>query len=384
MTALQVPRLILVGGGHAHVHVLEALATGKWPPVLPILISPHARQFYSGMVPGYLQGQYSSEEVSIDLAGLCRSAGAEFIEDAAVSLDPAAKEVRTTRGTFGFSLLSLDIGAAVGGMDLPGVHENAVSLRPLAAVVELRRRVDALAGDRSGSGSAVRIGVVGAGAGGVEIAMAVHRRIADRGGRPAVRLVERGSSILPGYARPVQEKTMGLLRGRGIDLLLDREVRAVSPGKIHLAGGGEVDVDIVIWVGGPAPPPPLERSALPRSEAGYLSVDATLRAVDGSPVWGAGDCVDLLGHDLPKAGVYAVRQGPLLAHNLRAALVGEPPRPYRPQSSFLSILNTADGKALLRWRSLRSHSRLAWHLKDRIDRAFVRRFSEVRPAREAR
>src|SRR5690606_10246868 len=136
-------------------HVLESLASGEWPPVRPVLISPNARQFYSGMVPGYLQGSYSADEVSIDLAGLCRAAGAEFIEAAADRIDPVARTVHTAGQVLAFSLLSLDIGSAVRGLDLPGVREHAVTLHPMSAVVDLRRRIDELVVERCRSGEPV-------------------------------------------------------------------------------------------------------------------------------------------------------------------------------------------------------------------------------------
>ena len=373
------PDLVLLGGGHAHLHVLEALATKKWPPVRAILVSPSSRQIYSGMVPGYLHGRYAEDQISIDLAGLCRAAGVEFIEAAAELIEADAREVHTPDRTVRFSLLSLDIGSAPRGLELPGVQENAIALRPMGSVVALRRRIDERVEECSGGGDVVRIAVVGAGAGGVEVALAVDRRIRDRGGRPAVVLVDHGSEILTGFSERAQEKTKGILRKRGIGLLLEHQVLGVSADAIQVDGGGPIGADLVVWATGAAPPPLLSDSKLPRSDAGYLRVDATLRAVDGSPIWGAGDCVDLAGHDLPKAGVFAVRQGPVLAENLRAALVDEEPSAYRPQSSYLSILNTADGKALLTWRALHAHSSLAWYLKDWIDRGHVRRFSGPEP-----
>ena len=143
----------------------------------------------------------------------------------------------------------------------------------------------------------------------------------------------------------------------------------------RLADGARLPADLVVWLAGAAGPGLLAGSGLPLDARGFLLVDATLRAVDGSPVWAAGDCATLADHpETPKAGVYAVRQGPVLARNLRAALGDGTPRAYVPQKTFLSLLNTADGKALLRWHGLVSHSRFAWWLKDRIDRRFVRRY----------
>jgi selenide,water dikinase len=149
---------------------------------------------------------------------------------------------------------------------------------------------------------------------------------------------------------------------------------------VHVASGARVPADLVVWVAGAAGPALLGGAGLPLDPRGFLLVDPTLRTVDGAPVWAAGDCATLAERPgTPKAGVYAVRQGPVLARNLRAALGEGTPVPYVPQRTFLSLLNTADGKALLRWHGVVSHSRWAWWLKDRIDRRFVRRYRPALP-----
>jgi selenide,water dikinase len=217
--------------------------------------------------------------------------------------------------------------------------------------------------------------VVGAGAGGVEVALAVHRRIRERGLRPEVTLVEAASDVLPEYAAPVRRRAAGILARRGVGVTLGSAVSRVEAGAVHLTAGPRAPADLVVWIAGAAGPAWLARAGLPLDPRGFFLVDPTLRAVDGAPVWGAGDCATLADHpETPKAGVYAVRQGPVLARNLRAALGAGTAAPYVPQRAFLSLLNTADGKALLRWHGVVSHSRFAWWLKDRIDRRFVRRY----------
>lgn len=367
------PRLVLVGGGHAHLRVLRSLAEDDWPEVDALLISPHRRQVYSGMVPGYLQGRYAAEDLSLDLSALCRAAGVRLVEARAERVDVDDRLVMTTDGAFPFTLASLDVGSVPEGVDLPGVREHALSLRPMGAAVRLRQRMDEL----SSESAAVRLVVVGAGAGGVEVALALRRRVSDAGAKPLVVLIDRGGRILNGYAERARRRAEEVLDDAGVRLVAGCGVVAVEPEAVRLSDGAAIDADVVVWISGPAPPPLIASSALPRSSAGYFSVDPTLRSADGAPVWGAGDCVDLIGHDLPKAGVYAVREGPILVHNLKAALVGAEPRTYAPQSSFLSLLNTADGRALLRWRGVISHSKPAWWLKDWIDRWFVRQYNGI-------
>lgn len=363
------PSVVLVGGGHAHLRVLRDAIEEPWSVDL-VLVSPSRRQFYSSMVPGYLQGTYSERQIHLDLASLCGRAGAKFVEQAALTVDGERRVVRTVAGEHRFDLASVDVGSVPSGLDLPGVRQHALGLRPMGRVLEMRDRLDALAR----ASPNVRAVVVGAGAAGFEVALAIHRRIADMGRAPAVALFERGAFILPGYADGVRRRAMRLLEERGIRVATEASVVEVDASGVTLSRGLRVEADTVVWATGAAPPPLLASSNLPLSSDGYFAVDPALRAIDGTPVWGAGDCVDFGGRDLPRAGVYAVRQGPVLARNLRAAARGAEPEAYEPQEGFLSLLNTADGKALLRWKGVVSHSRPAWWLKDAIDRRFLASF----------
>lgn len=366
------PHVVLLGGGYAHLHVVRSLQDQAWPARVT-LVSPRAVEFYSGMIPGYLQGVYDADEIRIDLGELCRRGGVQFVEATALVVDTARLDVSTDRGLVGFDLLSLDVGSVPRGLDISGVREHALSLRPLRNAVRLRTRLDEVCSGERGPGTA-RVLVVGAGAAGIEVALAAHRRIEGRGGRAAVGLIEAAPDVLPDDVASTRRNVRRLLRDRGIELRTGSEVASVTPAGVVLADGDAIEADLVIWMAGPAPPPLVGRSALPSSGDGYFAVDATLRARDGAPVWGAGDCARVDGYDLPRAGVHAVRQGPILLQNLRAAVAGGRPVDYRPRGSVLSLLNTADGKALLRWNGIAFHSRLAWWLKNWIDRRFIARY----------
>jgi selenide,water dikinase len=368
-----VKRLVLVGGGHAHVHVLAALAARRLPGVEVTLVSPSPHHHYSGMVPGFLQGVYRETELTLDLAWLAGRAGARLVAAMARRIDMASRALDADGTRFPFDVLSLDVGADPAGLDVPGVREHAVTIRPMRQAVALRARVDALAG--SAGPDPVRVVVVGAGAGGVEVALALHRRIRTAGARPEVTLVETAPDVLPEYAPLVRRRAARILAGRGVAIMTGRAVDRLDADAARLADGTRVPADLVVWLAGAGGPGLLAGSGLPLDPRGFLLVGPTLQAVDGSPVWAAVDCATLVEHpETPKAGVYAVRQGPVLARNLRAALGEGTPTTYLPQKTFLSLLNTADGRALLRWHGVVSHSRFAWWLKDRIDRRFVRRY----------
>jgi selenide,water dikinase len=362
---------VLVGGGHAHVHVLAALAARPLPGVEVTLVSPSPHHHYSGMVPGFLQGVYEEAELTLDLAWLAGRAGARLVEAMAGRIDVPGRAVDAAGARLPFNLLSLDVGADPAGLDVPGAREHAVTIRPMRQAVALRARMDALAG--AARGRPVRVVVVGAGAGGVEVALALHRRIQAAGARPEVALVEAAPHVLPEYAAPVRRRAARILARRGVTVTTGRAVARVEGDAIWLTDGTRLPADLIVWIAGAAGPNLLAGSGLPLDPRGFLLVDATLRAVDGAPVWAAGDCATLSDHpETPKAGVYAVRQGPVLSRNLAAALGHGTSGAYVPQKTFLSLLNTADGKALLRWHGVVSHSRFAWWLKDRIDRRFVR------------
>ena len=292
----------------------------------------------------------------------------------ATRIDVAGRDVAVEGARLPFDVLSMDVGSDPAGLDVPGAREHVVTIRPMRQAVALRARVDALAGRgaraiRSASSSS------GAGAGGVEVALALHRRVREAGALPEVTLVEAAPAVLPGYAARVRRRAARILGRRGVTTMTGAAVSRVERDVVLLASGPRLSADLVVWLAGAAGPGVLAGSGLPLDDHGFLLVDPTLRAVDGAPVWGAGDCVTLSAHpDTPKAGVYAVRQGPVLARNLRAALGQGTPGAYAPQKTFLSLLNTADGRALLRWHGVVSHSRWAWRLKDRIDRRFVRRY----------
>jgi selenide,water dikinase len=373
-----VKRLVLVGGGHAHLHVLERLARHPLPGTAVTLVAPGPSHHYSGMVPGYLQGTYAEADLAIDLRPLCRAAGAAFVEGHADRVDPRAGTVTVAGTDYPFDACSLDVGAEAAGLDVPGAREHALSLRPMARAVVLRRRIDEAI--RAAGGGPVRAVVAGGGPGGVEVALALHRRVADRGATPGVHLVEAGPHLLSEFAPRVRRRVTAILVRRGVRPATGQPVARVEPAAVALASGERIAADLTVWVTGAAPPAVVAASPLPRDERGFFLVDPTLRAADGAPVWGAGDCVGLAGHPaMPKAGVYAVRAAPVLAANLRAALAGGPTARYAPQASFLALLNTADGRALLRWRRLVAHARWAWWLKDRIDRGFVERYRTAAP-----
>lgn len=370
-------RVVLVGGGHAHLHVLRDAALRPWPGVDLVLISRYPQHHYSGMVPGYLQGQYREEQISFDLPSICHAARARFILGRADRVDAGARYVTVGGDHFAFDVASLDVGSAAAGRNVPGVREHAYSVWPMTRAVALREQIDERIRGTP-EGRQIRVCVVGAGAAGVEVSLALHRRIVLAHRQARLVVLDRGRHVVPGYSARARSRVAKILKARGIEVEGGCEVEAVEPGGVRIRGRGLLCADLVVWVTGSAAPDLFSNSDLPVDSNGYFCVGPTLQSFDGVPVWGAGDCVGLAEHPrTPKAGVYAVREAPVLSHNLRAATQGGRIRSYNPQRSFLSLLNTADDKAVLRWHAATLHSSWAWQLKDRIDRGFVRRYQSL-------
>ena len=361
-------RLVLVGGGHAHLYVLRRLAHRPIPDTEVVLVAADDH-FYAGMVPGFVQHQYEIGDLRVDLAMLARCAGAHHVRTTADRIDLAERVVITDGEPVPFDVCSLDVGSDPAGARTIGMTAHAVALRPTARAVELRERVDALIATAE---RPLGVTVVGGGASGVEIAFAIQRRLKSAPHGGMVTIVERAREVLGDFAPKGRQLVLRLLKERGIGLILGGRATRVSRTSVTLDAGATVPSDLVVWAAGAAAPAVLTWSDVPKDEEGFLLVDDTLRAVDGSPVFGAGDCISFRDHPrIARADVYAMREAPILDCSLRAALGKGKPRKYDPPRHFRAILNTSDEKAILRWRNVHLHSRLAWRLKDRADRRFV-------------
>jgi len=366
-------RLVLVGGGHSHVEVLRAWARRPMPGVHLSMVTDGPRAVYSGMVPGLVAGQYRFDEIEIDVERLARRAGAAWIEAQVTGLDASARRIRVRDAPpIDYDTASFDVGSTVAGLDLPGVAAHALPTRPIG---EFARRADAVV-HRARARPGLRLVVVGAGAAGVEIACAFRGRFDRLGLREAsVALLERGPRVLPGYPPAAARRIEGHARARGIEIRCRAGVARAEPDRLVLEGGESVRCDALVWVAGPASLPLFDGSGLARDARGFVQVRATLQAAARDEVFAAGDCASLLTEPaLPRAGVHAVRQGPVLAQNLAARVGGRPLAAYRPQRDFLSLLNLGNGRAVATKWGLAAEGAWAWRLKDAIDRRFVRRY----------
>ncbi len=325
------------------------------------------------MLPGLVAGQYRAADLSIDAVALARRVGAEVVLEAVARVDADGRRALTASGReLACDVASLDVGSGVAGSELPGVGEHALPVRPIQRFVASISNLIAQ-GRSAPPGVPFRLLVVGAGAGGVELTLCFEARLrAETGGPVEVRLLDRAEAILPGAPPSLVRRAEGALRRRGVRLVLAAEVEALEKGSARVRGGRRFEADAVIWSPGAAAHAFLRESGLPVDEGGFVRVRPTLQVEGCDRLFAVGDCASLSG--MQKAGVYAVRGGPILAENLRRVAEGRALRAYRPQRGFLSLLNFGDGTAAGAWRGIGFEGRWAMRLKDRIDRRFVERY----------
>ena len=366
--------LVLVGGGHAHVHVLKSF--GMRPPagVRVTLVARDIETPYSGMLPGWVAGHYAFAECHIDLGRLARFAGARLIRDEAIGIDRARRRLLCREHPpIRWDLLSLDIGAAPRADEVPGAAEHAVPVKPISQFAVRWKALLARARESSG----LRLAVVGGGAGGVELALAAQHRLAGLcNSRPEVILVTR-DALLASHHRRVRRRVERIFARRGVALAAGTAVLRVEPGALFCADGRRIAFDAALWVTEAGAAAWLAETGLPLTADGFVAIDERLRSLGDPRIFAAGDVATMPAHPREKAGVYAVRQGPPLAANLRLALAGKEPRRAVPQRRGLALIGTGDRRAVASRGRFAAEGAYLWRLKDRIDRRWMRRYQEL-------
>ncbi len=377
--------LVLVGGGHSHVGVLRMLAMRPEPGVRITVICTDIDTPYSGMLPGYIAGHYSFDDVHIDLGKLCAFAGARFYHDAVTGIDRERRLVLCrNRPPVPYDVLSINVGSTPQVQQVDGALAQVVPVKPIAQFnqrwLALREKVL----QWPVHNGPITVAVVGGGAGGVELVLSVQHRLRQElkalGRNPeALRcvLLTSGDSILPTHNAWVRGRFERVLQQRHVQLHTRAEVVKVSPGCLHTRDGRTFDADDTLWVTQAGGPTWLRDTGLTLNEAGFVRVSDTLQTLNDEQIFAAGDIADFTDRPLEKAGVFAVRMAKPLTENLRRSLRGEPLKAYRPQRHWLALISTGDRHAVASRGPLGFAGDWVWRWKDHIDRTFMRRFTEL-------
>ena len=406
--------LVLIGGGHSHAIAIKKFAMNPISGVRLTLITDVYHTPYSGMLPGYIAGLYSFDQCHIDLRPLAKFASTRIFVDRAIGLDLEKNQVIcTNRPPISFNLLSIDIGSTPASLTIPGSTEYAIPVKPISKFLAYWHQIIATVAQYPVQ--KMRIGIVGGGAGGVELALSVQshlHRIYQKARQPTnnleLHLFHRGRRLLPERHRWVGKRVEKILKSRGVSLHLEENVEAVrqdsdfgrdaringsqtqhsrlntldlTPKIIHCESGLEVECDILFWVTQASAASWLETAGLATDARGFILVNDKLQSISHPQVFAAGDVATMVNHPRPKAGVFAVRQGKPLFENLQRALLGKSLTSFVPQKKFLILIGTGDERAIASRGVLGfgPHS-LLWRWKDHIDRKFMDQFSNLKMA----
>ena len=365
-------RLLLIGGGHSHVEVIRRLGLAPEPGVTVTLVSPDRHTVYSGMLPGYIAGHYRFEDCHIDLEMLCRGASVRRVAGTITGLDLQRRVARCADGAeHAFDVVAIDSGSTPVIAGIPGAAQHGMPIKPVPAFLDywttLRSAV------RTAT-TGLRIAIVGAGAGGVELALAMHHRIHNDNGRAQFAIISDGPTLLAAHPAGVQRRFSAVLRKRGITLRLNAPVRTASTEGLVLGSGELLHANHVIWVTGAAAPAWARASGLQTDDGGFIAVNRHLQSPSHDFVFATGDIAAMQSTPRAKSGVYAVRQGPPLTENLRRALRGEPLLEYQPQRRALALISTGDRYAVASYGPFAFGGGWVWRWKNYIDTAFMQRY----------
>ena len=410
-------RLLLLGGGHAHLAAVPGLAKGLPPGVELSLVAPSPRLLYSGMMPGWLAGRHPFADCAIDLAAVCAAHGVRWQTDRITDIDFERREAIGERMRHPFDLVSVNVGSAapaardaplgLSGSSLSGLSGTppVLGVKPFEAFVacwETWWRA------RAAMPSPANVLVVGGGAAAVEVALALVARARAAPVGMRVCLAASGARLLPGLSPWAARLALRTLRARGVDVRLGLRYTGVTAGGACFIGETDIAADLVLLATGARAPAWLagaaRRDAVAWAADDGLAVGADLRSISHPFVFAAGDCASIVDRPVPRSGVHALRQGSVLAANLlvaaasasepapkavigsvAAAPATHPPKPlrkplpklpqrYRPRPWTLALLDCGDASAIGAWGPFGWSGAWVARWKDRIDRRFIARF----------
>ena len=355
--------LVLIGGGHTHALVLRNWGMNPLPGVRLTVINPGPTAPYSGMLPGFVAGHYTRDELDIDLVKLARFAGARLIVGKAVSVDPLAKTITVpNRPPVGYDVTAIDVGITSEMPKLAGFAEHGIPAKPLGTFAT---RWDMF----RDTAHAPKVAVIGGGVAGAELAMAMAYALRDKS--PNVALIDRGQ-ILDGFDTPARGRLLAALAELNVELVENADVVEVLPDAVRLADDTLIPSDFTTGAAGARPHPWISDIGLDVHD-GFLTVGPSLQTSDPD-VFAVGDCAHLSHDPRPKAGVFAVREAPYLYDNLRARLSGGKMRKYHPQKDYLKLISLGGKEALAEKLGTARRGKLLWRWKDHIDRKFMNQF----------
>ncbi len=369
MTPASIPltqELVLIGGGHAHALVLRRWGMHPLPGARLTLINPGPTAPYTGMLPGHVAGHYPRAALEIDLIRLARFAGARLVLDRVTGIDRAQRRIQTKAGRkIAYDIAAIDVGITSAMPDLPGFQEYGIAAKPLDHFATSWERY-------LGNDGPAAIAVIGGGVAGCELALAMAHALRDRGRPSEIHVIDAGPALAElGYR--AREMLRSELASAGITVIDRMAVTSISADSVLIADGREIPSDFTVGAAGARPWDWISETGLAASN-GFLDVNDRLQTSNPA-IFASGDCANLAFAPRPKAGVFAVRAAPVLAHNLRAALSRGTLRRFAPQQDYLKLISLGRKAAMGEKWGMVLRGPWIWNWKDRIDRRFMNKLT---------
>jgi selenide, water dikinase len=377
-------KIVLLGGGHSHALVLKKMGMNIPRNLELTLVSPLSMTPYSGMVPGFLSGQYTFGECHIDLRHLCNFAGARFIQDSAIGIDASSKLVHLKGSpSISYDFLSIDIGSSPSTAIL-GDRDVVTGIKPIHLFLD---RLDSFTEYLPKIREHAKIGIVGGGAGGIEVAFSLREKFKHVEKQPEIHIFHNSNDIMESTSPKDRGKVRKALGEKSIALHCNERVTRAqklrdSIHKIQMScdSGFSMEVNLLIFTTSAASPKWILDSSLAKDEKGFITVNSSLQSISNKDIFASGDIASIDGERLEKSGVYAVRQAPILYENIIRSSQNKKLLKYKPQRHFLSLLSIGDGRAIAKKKGFVSNpSKWIWHWKDSIDRNFMKKFQNLPP-----
>ncbi len=362
--------LVLVGGGHAHLTCLKNLKEFIDRGHRVTLVGPAVHHYYSGMGPGMLAGTYRPQEIRFNIQKMAQSGGARFLQGTVTRIIPGEKRLIIAPGKeVSYDVVSFNTGSGIPTAGLAIADDAKVfTVKPIEQLLQAQQHIK----DRLKK-KTHHIVIAGGGPAGLEITANLWRLAANMGGKARFSLVA-GRRLMGDFPEKVRALALKSLTGRGIEVIEGTYLQEVQTSVALLKDGRMLPFDMIFLALGVRPAALFEKSGIPTGPDGGLLVNEFLQSAAFPEMFGGGDCIYFQPQPLDKVGVYAVRENPILLHNLQAALEGKALRRFKPQGAYLLLFNMGDDRAIFVKKQLVFDGRLAFWLKDYIDRSFMKKF----------
>ena len=368
--------LVLIGGGHAQISVLRAFAMKPLPGLRLTLVANSSRTPYSGMLPGYVEGVWKDEDLHIDLRHLAAAANARMIVATVTGINADLKQIYfDDRPALRFDVLSINIGGQPSLAMINGADKHAIPVKPIA---KFQHQFETLMSRKSSQNFPKKLTLIGGGAAGCELALAlITRWKAETGTIPELSLITDKDRLMPQMTPKAGRLVEKILRAGGVDILFNSCVTSISTNTLKIDNEKTHEFDACFLVTQVAAPGWLATSGLELDSLGFVAVTATLQSTTHPHIFAAGDIAAIYHSPRPKAGVFAVRAGKILARNLRRYILAKPLTAWTPQTHYLALIGTGDRRAIAVRGDVVLVGRLFWRLKCWIDRRFMRKFKNL-------